>query len=212
MERMTTSGINRIVDLYALRQRGFTLLEMILVAGLIAISVAIGAPYFVRSIRGNRLQIAARTATMAARYARSMAVMRQQRFLLTANAGSDELIIAASRGAGTGGAVNDMEPGGHPFDDMFDDPIMRESAVQPAPAAPAQTPQPIRRRLEGVRIEGFRLKDGNWQTEGKLEVVFYPNGTCDAFDLRLQETAGRKLLIRVDELGAVRAVPGDGFD
>ncbi len=186
---MTTSGINR---------HGFTLLEIILVATLIAISVAIGAPYFVQSMRGNRLQVGARTVTMTARYARSMAVMRQQTFQLNASLDGNTLRVGPAGGAGRATADAPLETL---------DPIFDELAPAPGIGVPAAT---ISRTLDGVQITGFRIHGGEWQTEGPFSVPFYPNGTCVGFEVRLQETAGRGILIQVDELGAVRAIPDNG--
>lgn len=181
---MTTSGTNR--------RRGFTLLELILVAALIGLSVAIGAPYFAQSIRGNRLQIAARTTTMAARYARSMAVMRQQTFKLTVSAGDSRLAVSAA-----GDSVTRHADRAIAIDDMG------ASDSEPPSQAPAGE---VRRTLEGARFSAFRLSGGDWQDEGVLEVQFFANGTCEAFELRIEEIGGRRLLIQVDELGTVRAV------
>ena len=58
-------------------KRAFTLIEVLLVVAIIGVVTAVSTPYFVRSIRGNRLRVAARTVVMAGRYARSMAVLRQ---------------------------------------------------------------------------------------------------------------------------------------
>jgi type IV fimbrial biogenesis protein FimT len=65
--------------------RAFTLIEVLLVMAILGVVAAVTTPYMVRSIRGNRLRTAARDVVMAGRYARSMAVVRQQEMTLTFN-------------------------------------------------------------------------------------------------------------------------------
>lgn len=200
LTRMTIFGIERNAYHGTTQDRAFTLLEMILVAALLAISVAVAAPYFVQSIRGNRLQVGARTVTMAARYARSMAIMRQQTFRLTAILEGNELTISAAGDSRRGA------------DELYTASSFDAGAISsPEPSSgDGDAPATIRRELDGVRIMEFRTGDGDWQREGGFEVLFYPNGTCSAFELRLQERAGRVILIQVDELGSVRAIREDG--
>lgn len=204
LTRMTTSGTERGATADGGRTRAFTLLEMILVAALLAISVAIGAPYFAQSIRGNRLRIGARTVTMAARYARSMAIMRQETFRLTATLEGNEIAISSVNG-------RSRDDGALYTAASFDRSVA--SWAEPLPEATAVGgggPTAIRRKLEGIRIVEFRAGDGDWRHEGTFEVLFYPNGTCHPFELRLRERAGRDLLIQVDELGSVRVLRDDG--
>jgi type II secretion system protein H len=64
-------------------RKGFTLIEVLLVLAILAVATAVTTPYLVHSIRGNRLRTAARDVVMAGRYARSMAVVRQEELALT---------------------------------------------------------------------------------------------------------------------------------
>jgi type II secretion system protein H len=57
---------------------GFTLIELILVLVILGVVTAVTVPAVVSSIRGNRLRVASRTVIRMGRYARSMAVLKQQ--------------------------------------------------------------------------------------------------------------------------------------
>ena len=57
---------------------GFTLIEIMMVAAIIAIVTSLAIPSLVRSLRGNRLRTATRDVVMLGRYARSMALLDQR--------------------------------------------------------------------------------------------------------------------------------------
>jgi len=74
-------------------KRAFTLIEVLLVVAIIGVVTAVTTPYFVRSIRGNRLRVAARTVVMAGRYARSMAVLRQEELAVRFDLGAPSVSV-----------------------------------------------------------------------------------------------------------------------
>lgn len=73
----------------------FTLIEVLLVVVVMGIVAAIALPSFVRSIQGQRLSVAARTLTTVARYARSMAVLKQSDLGLTFNLANGQVDLVA---------------------------------------------------------------------------------------------------------------------
>src|ERR1035437_8985461 len=77
----------------------FTLVELLMVIVVMGIVVAIAMPSFVRSIQGQRLSAAARTVTTVARYARSMAVLKQSDLFLTFNLANGQLDLVSSNAA-----------------------------------------------------------------------------------------------------------------
>jgi len=79
---------------------GFTLVELMLVLTIIGIVVAVGVPSMAKSIRGNRLRLAASTVVKAGRYARSMAIMRQQEVRLAFNVGDGRVEVGGIGDAG----------------------------------------------------------------------------------------------------------------
>ncbi|MBU0714538.1 MAG: prepilin-type N-terminal cleavage/methylation domain-containing protein [Verrucomicrobia bacterium] len=77
----------------------FTLIELLLVIVVMGIAVAIAMPSFVRSIQGQRLSAAARTLSTVARYARSMAVLKQSDLALTFNLANGQVDLVSSNTA-----------------------------------------------------------------------------------------------------------------
>jgi len=74
---------------------GFTLIEVLLVLAIIGVVAGVSTPYFVKSIRGNRLRTAARVVVMAGRYARSMAVLRQKEMVVSFNLDAGKVSIGS---------------------------------------------------------------------------------------------------------------------
>ncbi len=75
---------------------GFTLIEVLLVAAVLAILAGLALPSFVRSMRGQRLRGAARTLATVSRYARSMAVLKQSDLALVFNLANGQVDLVAS--------------------------------------------------------------------------------------------------------------------
>ena len=84
-----TQSLNRSIS-------SFTLIEVLLVIVVMGIAAAIAMPSFVRSIQGQRLSTAARTLTTVARYARSMAVLKQSDLGLTFNLANGQVDLVSS--------------------------------------------------------------------------------------------------------------------
>ena len=81
---------------FCILHSAFTLIEVLLVVVVLGIAVAIAVPSFVRSIHGQRLSTAARTLTTVARYARSMAVLKQSDMALTFNLANGQVDLVSS--------------------------------------------------------------------------------------------------------------------
>lgn len=77
----------------------FTLIEVLLVVVVMGIVVGIAMPSFVSSIQGQRLSSAARTLATVARYARSMAVLKQSDLSLTFNLANGQVDLVSSNGS-----------------------------------------------------------------------------------------------------------------
>jgi prepilin-type N-terminal cleavage/methylation domain-containing protein len=75
---------------------GFTLIELLLVIVIIGVALGIAMPSFVRSIQGQRLKTAARTVATVARYARSMAVLKQTDLTLSFNLATGQIDLTST--------------------------------------------------------------------------------------------------------------------
>lgn len=179
---------------------GFTLVEVLLVLAIMAIVTVIVMPSLVHSIRGNRLRTAARTVTMAGRYARSMALLQQREMFLTFNLDKAGITITPA------GAVE-----------------REEDAAVAAPPAEARAPETfsetassgvvvraeaevITRSLEQVTIASVVIGDSDVR-EGSCQVVYRSNGLCTPYKVTVVDTYGNSVTVEVDALGS--AVTGD---
>jgi prepilin-type N-terminal cleavage/methylation domain-containing protein len=170
----------------------FTLIEVLLVLAIIGIVVAVAMPTFVRSMRGNRLRAAARTVAAAGRYARSMAVMRQQEAVMILDL--DFALVAVS--------IGDSRP--PPEEAVPPEP----PAEQPELAGLSQAGGAILRRLDRVRIEEVTSDDtGEDRRDGRFAVTYRTNGTCVPYKVRLSDAEGDSLLVSVDALSSAAIAP-----
>ena len=74
----------------------FTLVELLMVIVIISIMLGVASPFFVRSIQGHRLSTAARTLVTVARYARSMALLKQSDLVITFNLDTGHIDLASA--------------------------------------------------------------------------------------------------------------------
>ena len=91
------------------RPNGFTLIEVVLVMVVIVIISAISLPHFASTFRGNKLRTSARTINRMAKYARSMAIMREQTLTVVLNHETMELYLGGRARPATGSADGELD-------------------------------------------------------------------------------------------------------
>jgi len=152
---------------------GFTLIEIMVVVGIIGIVLAMGAPPFVRSLRKDALRQAASDIEEACSKARAQAILQGVPTELVIRAKDGQLTVASLPEAG----FNRAGPDGAPAE---------PSAVAAGPHSPvfsAHLHEDV-----AVTLLYVNLKDQMEAEESRVH--FYPNGTSDEFTIVLQTERG----------------------
>ena len=186
-------------------KQAFTLIELLLVAAIIGIVTAIVVPSMVKSIRGNRLKLAARTVVRAGKYARSMAVLKQKKmevifdldkgiitikpFKTVKVAPPEDKKEEQSAGPAFTGISDNSENGPDVSDDKNTGGFTGEQAVI--------------RKLDAVSIVWVEAGDEK-QNEGVCSIIYNNNGRCAPYTVQLQDDAGYEMNIEVDALAAAQ--------
>jgi type II secretion system protein H len=189
------------------RRRGFTLIEILIVVIIAGLMAAIAMPGFTRAMKGAQLRSAARTLSMAHKFARNTAVLRQtpMALLVDTEARAIEVLSLHSRNSkfARGGFLDDRaERAATPVDEEG----------QPAPEAPAEKPQIESefQRTYGaeVSLDAFETADGREAEElkGVYWVNYQPNGMCDGFRIRLVDANGQKVTITAEGISGAAEV------
>lgn len=186
---------------------------------IIGIAALVVTPYFLKSIRGNRLRTGARSVVMMGRYARSMAILHERDMALTFSvAGSEIRVQAAGAPAVTNTAAD-------PLAALLADASSPAAGAAPLPAVRLQTdaptggPPPVvditdvnlsaSRQMDGVTFEFVRVADRDEQRDGIATIRYRLNGTCDPYEVRIRDQQDNTLTLSVDSLSAPRVEGGD---
>lgn len=184
-----------------MRRGGYTLIEILVVMVIAALTATIALPGFIRATSGSQLRSASRTVVMAHKYARSTAVLRQTPMALLFDrvGGEVEVVSMVDRSALAGR-------------DRFLDTRTRRTADAliggdtVEETASDISSELVRRLGRDVSITGFTSTREDQFLEGYHWVTYYPNGMSDGFELRLEDKAQRSVTITAEPIsGAVEA-------
>ena len=170
-------------------RRGFTLVELILVVLIIAMTSAIAVPSFVQSLKGARLRTSARKVVSTNKYARSMAVLQQKQVLLRYDFDHHQMEVAFLPARATSRTVDRLLESGELFGET--------TATATDEDAKRARAEETRSLEEGVSFADFRgIEDRG--DEHSDWITYYPNGMCDAHSFRLMDGRGKEVLVEVE--------------
>lgn len=166
---------------------GFTMIELLLVVVIAGLIVGLAVPRFAASYRGARLRNSVRTIVRIHRYARNTCVLNAQTaaLLFDVERGTITMVVLPyeeNQGQRTEFAERSLRR-----DSIFSDTrgLRREDPDEIEDAAGAIIERIERRLEEGVRIAEFNSRVDDQVIDGIHWVMYYPNGMCDPYSLRL---------------------------
>ena len=142
------------------------MIELLLIIVIMGIALGIAMPSFVRSIQGQRLRTAARTMVTVARYARSMAVLKQTDLTLSFNLATGQIDLTSTN---------------------------------------VSLPR-FTRVIEGVSVDYVEVEGKKDQANGGISTIeFKRNGVSRPFSVKIHDSHGSYVIVKVDALAGVRA-------
>lgn len=179
--------------------RGFTLIEILIVVVIIALTSSIALPGFVRTMQGAQLRTASRTVLMGHKYARSTAVLRQAQLAMLLDKETLELEIVVMKEAN---ADRDKFLDSRSSRDM-DSMLGAEEEESDVSAIDTEL---VRSLGKEVKISSFQSEHGGQEYGGVYWIMYYPNGMSDGFELVLADKNNRSVEISSDPVsGKVEA-------
>ena len=158
---------------------GFTLIEIMMVVGILGMVLAMGMPAFIRSIRRDPLRQAVSDIEEACSKARAAAILRGSPAELVIRAEGGQLNVVPAREDSAEQTAASVEALGQPAEPSAD------KAASQSPVFSARLNENI-----AVTLLYVNLKD---QMEAEeTRVHFYPNGTSDEFIMIVQAGNGTR--------------------
>ncbi len=177
------------------RRAAFTLIEVILVIVVILIISAIALPSFSSSLKGSKLRTTARTISRMSRYARGMAIMREQKMTLVLNHETFEIFLGGEL-AQTNAADGELD-----FQAFKNLGYKTDGGGSSSDAVGVE--KEVKKFLpDGLVIRDF---DKEWTEEDDAFedlylIRFYPNGQCEQFEMEIEDNRGAVIRLEMDPI------------
>ena len=188
-------------------QRGFTLIEILMVVAIFVLIAGISAPMFAGSYAGAKLRSAARVVVMTHRYARNMAIMRQRPVAVLVNErlSTFEVVLLTGRESETltelARPLGDNDATFASASATNDADVAAAATNADAVAEDKATSDMLKGLPEGISIDNFECqRPGSDAADAPRVIVYYPSGLSDGFTLRLADERGRNVEITADPL------------
>lgn len=174
-------------------------MEVILVIVLIVILSSVSLPHMAGSLKGSKLRTTARTVTRMARYARSMAIMRETTLTLALDRETMEIFLGEPR----------SEVVADDADGKIDQDVLKRLGYKdddgnPNSSGDAGLDKEARRFLpEGLSVKNFekeQLDDTEEDPENLHLVRFFSNGQSEAFVLEIEDSRGMGIKLESDPI------------
>ncbi len=168
----------------ARRRAGFTLIEVILVVVISLILLAVSLPHFAHTYKGSKLRSATRTVNRMARYARSMAIMRETKMSIVLNHETMEIYLGGPSQTSTNEA-----------DGELDQDVLKRLGYVEGEASDGHigVEKEIHRFLpEGIEVADFEKDwiEDEKEYEDLYLIHYYPDGQSDWFILKIEDQRG----------------------
>jgi prepilin-type N-terminal cleavage/methylation domain-containing protein len=182
--------------------RAFTLIELMVVIGIVALVMTISVPAIYRQLHPESLQRTVREILEVCHAARAQAILSGRPTDLVINTVSRTISVSAASPSTSSGL------------DRLDSPDVsgQEWRMPDRPSPSAATDGAVltsTRIPANIQIEGIRLNFLDYTEDEIVRVRFYPNGTCDEFSLFLVSDRGERRQIFLEVVTALPDVETD---
>ncbi len=170
-------------------------MEVILVLVLVVVISGISLPYFAGSFRGTQLRTASRTITRMAKYARSMAIMREETLMVVLNHETMEVFLGGTPSVSTNTADGELDQ----------DVLKRLGYVdgENEDDSTGGIEKEVHRFLpDGLTVRDFEKAwtEEDDEYEDLYRIRFFPNGQCDWFTIELEDSRGMAVKLENDPI------------
>lgn len=175
---------------------GFTLIELVLTIVIMVILLGISIPNFAGAYKSAKIRSAARTIGRMARYAHSMAIMREETMVLVLNHETMEIYLGAETATTTSTNAAD----GKLDQDILErlDYVDGESSSD-AGSIEKEIHKFLPEELEVTDFKQDETEEDEFHEDLYL-IRYYPNGRSDWFVLKLENQRGRGVELESDPI------------
>ncbi|WP_372794860.1 prepilin-type N-terminal cleavage/methylation domain-containing protein [Pontiella sp.] len=178
------------------RRAAFTLIEVILVVVVILIISAIALPSFSSSLKGNKLRTTARTISRMSRYARGMAIMREQKMTVVLNHETLEIYLGG-----------DLARTNSASDGELDFQAFKNLGYTDGGSASSAQNAGIEKEVYKFLPNDLNIRkfDKEWREEDDAFqdlylIRFFPNGQCEKFEIEIEDDRGTAIRMENDPI------------